>query len=962
MVTQLQTSLGNNLKITDSDDLKINNLTYGTITKVNYQYSTVELRTDRTYSGRVTGTDGKYSIPFPRSFTGRTPEGRPFGSTPLITPGMLVLVGFIEGDGGSPIILSVYATSDDSKMLTPNPLESGDIRNEDIFTYGSMMFSIYPSLNYSFQNGNGTIVRSLNGKSFISVTSEDTEKSMATDFGIGTDYEDLLSSKYGNGEIIEPRNQRAPDILIKHQGDLNTNNHITTMYISEEGTLRFSVLNTELNDRTTWEIDHEGNQRTISEKDSIILGQGLDFISYGIEKSTNEFFIKNGNHELRFTDKGLLLDGKPMIDDIGNQIDEQLAKLKLIEESLEGVTNLLEGAGKENIEQVIEESKQATQRSEEALTETTSLRTGLNTLTTRVENTIIKLDDFIKKTNTFLSEADTRLVNIEDALSDLDVTAIPELKKTEEKYRHTTFRDIKIHSDLPYKFPGYDNLVASEKVTYYFPQGLAIHNGYTYIIHSAPESATKRIVVVYDEFYEYVNKFFAGTTGGEGLHVEEEGNKTYMYARTDNFNIGKFDVTDVHGIEENKVLLPETEFNLNAYMNFFRTESGWGVEYYNQTKGIFLQRDTIVFFNKDFSKRTGYLWINPANSTLWSTSLLDSVTNESAKKQGMTLVNNTIIQTLGGNWNPSRDTEVNTYHLQGVQEISPSGDIMNDYTYHPQELRDYLNKLGKNVSIIEHEGAFSYNNRLFSIIVYKGRTGAAADKSGVLIVEYKPKEKDYTFNKIGEPFLAPTANYNPYKTNIDNKLVNEYTGEEIPNVKELIKYMVATYQSNIVFYSSKVDTKDHDNKVIDTGLRVEVENLNNYTFFVTYKGNVVDDFYIINYSVSNDTFNVTRQASERKFDSLDLATVKDKLNGYVTSGLNTPQEASRHGYFESVSYGSNSRLTYSPYNSYKTYVNLNLSGVWQGWQEQSPPVEAQSSIVVSREQPVDATVWFEVID
>ncbi|MDN6182916.1 MAG: hypothetical protein L0I92_09245, partial [Staphylococcus equorum] len=131
---------------------------------------------------------------------------------------------------------------------------------------------------------------------------------------------------------------------------------------------------------------------------------------------------------------------------------------------------------------------------------------------------------------------------------------------------------------------------------------------------------------------------------------------------------------------------------------------------------------------------------------------------------------------------------------------------------------------------------------------------------------------------------------------------------------------------------------------------------------VTYKGNVVDDFYIINYSVSNDTFNITRQASERKFESLDLATVKDKLNGYVTSGLNTPPEASRHGYFESVSYGSNSRLTYSPYNSYKTYVNLNLSGVWQGWQEQSPPVEAQSSIVVSKEQPVDATVWFEVID
>ncbi|WBF81251.1 hypothetical protein FMLHJGGC_00200 [Staphylococcus phage BSwM-KMM1] len=115
----------------------------------------------------------------------------------------------------------------------------------------------------------------------------------------------------------------------------------------------------------------------------------------------------------------------------------------------------------------------------------------------------------------------------------------------------------------------------------------------------------------------------------------------------------------------------------------------------------------------------------------------------------MTLINNTIVQTLGGNWNPTRDIEPHTYHLQGVQEISPSGDIMNDYTYHPYELRDYLTKQGKVVDMIEHEGAFSYNNRLFSIIVYKSRTKSDANKQGVLIVEYKPKEKEYTFNKTG---------------------------------------------------------------------------------------------------------------------------------------------------------------------------------------------------------------------
>ena len=887
MAMQMQSSLGSNLKKTDSDDFKINNLTYGTITKVNYQYSTVEVRTSRTYAGRVNGTDGQYSIPFPRGFTGRTPEGRPFGSTPLIIPGMLVLLGFIEGESGNPIVLSIYSNPEDSKMLTPNPLESGDIRNDDIYTYGSMMFSIFPSLNYSFQNGNGTIVRSLNGNSFLSITSEDDEKPMATDFGIGTEYEDLMSSKYGNGEIIESRNQRAPDMLFKHQGDLNTNNHITMLQLTEQGTLRFSVLNTETNSRTSWEIDDQGNQRTLSQKDDLILDKGQDYVEYGIDKEHNDFYIKNGNHDLRFTDHGLLLDGKPMIDDIGNQIDEQLAKLKEIQESLKDVNDLLEGAGKQNLLEVIDASERSEQRSKRALEQVTGLNTQVQQVSSRVEGNITNLNNFMSNINEYVKTNDEIIQELLTFKDDLNVDSIPEIKQTEEKYRQTTFRDIKIHADLPFKFKDYDSIITSENLSYLFPQGLAIHNGYTYIIHSAPETGSKRLIVVYDEFFKYVNMFFAGTTGGEGLHVETEGNKTYLYVRTDSFNIGKFDVTSLRRIQEKSTLTPIKEFNLNAYMNFFRTKDGWGVEYYNQTKGVYLQRDTIVFFNKDFSKRTGYLWINPSNSTLWSDDLLNGITNNSAKKQGMTLINNTIVQTLGGNYNPSRDTEIHTYHLQGVQEISPSGNIMNDYTYHPQELIDYLSKQGKTVDIIEHEGAFSYNNRLFSIIVYKGRTNANADKQGVLIVEYKPKEKDYTFNSIGEPFLAPTANYNPYKTNIDNKLVNEYTGDFINTIEELILYMKDTSQDNVVFYSSEITIKDFGGGSIPMDCRVEVENMNNSIFYVKIKGLNYDYFYQVSYNGS--TGKLIKYNPSYEYATKD--DIKNSNNTGIVVSKEEPEEA-----------------------------------------------------------------------
>lgn len=165
----------------------------------------------------------------------------------------------------------------------------------------------------------------------------------------------------------------------------------------------------------------------------------------------------------------------------------------------------------------------------------------------------------------------------------------------------------------------------------------------------------------------------------------------------------------------------------------------------------------------------------------------------------MTLIDNNIFQTVGGNWNPNRDKVTNVYHLQGVQQIGPSGDVINDFTFMPQDIYDYLTKLNKKPAMIEHESAFNYNNKLFCLVVYKKMETSDADKSGILLVEYGATDKDYTFENIGKPFIAPTAKYNPYKLNIDNYLYNEFTGEKLTDIKQLTKYMVDSYQNKIVF-------------------------------------------------------------------------------------------------------------------------------------------------------------------
>src|SRR5699024_10405107 len=93
------------------------------------------------------------------------------------------------------------------------------------------------------------------------------------------------------------------------------------------------------------------------------------------------------------------------------------------------------------------------------------------------------------------------------------------------------YRDIKIHSDMPYRFNGYDAEKALSGISYYTPQGLALDDDYVYILHDTSQLA-KHILVIYDWQGNFITKYYAGMHGGENIHVEWEGNKRYLYAKT----------------------------------------------------------------------------------------------------------------------------------------------------------------------------------------------------------------------------------------------------------------------------------------------------------------------------------------------------------------------------------------------------------------------------------------------
>src|SRR5699024_7112282 len=105
-----------------------------------------------------------------------------------------------------------------------------------------------------------------------------------TDDGVGTSYEALDSSYYYSGELIEPKDGRAPSLLFRHVGQVTDDNgnelpddHVTMVHIAQDGTYRTSVLKEEEDWRAYLELSENGTIKIRRQNDSKAIGQGNDF-------------------------------------------------------------------------------------------------------------------------------------------------------------------------------------------------------------------------------------------------------------------------------------------------------------------------------------------------------------------------------------------------------------------------------------------------------------------------------------------------------------------------------------------------------------------------------------------------------------------------------------------------------------------------------------------------------------
>lgn len=398
-----QSGLGSDFIKKTKRDNKVGSLVIAKVKKVYYQEQTVELLVvnENTSVGNNFSSTGELSAPYPKSFSGVTPENDIYGDIPIITPGMIVLVGFLNGDVSSPIIVNNYGTREHNKRLARTPMISGDNRDTNQFKYNTAKFNLYPSLNLDYIDGEGDIVKTWNGNTFMSVTSDSFNQESATDYMYGTKYEDLDVTKYADGVLIEPRVKNSPNMLVKHQGYVDINgiadNHVTMFYLDSDGTFRHSILNEEEQFRTYTELSSNGDYKVRLQEDSVIVDEGQDYLEFGIERETQIFYIVNAHHKFEFRDEGIYIDGYPMLDNIDKDIEKAFKKLNELREYIDKIEDILSGLGERDLRELINDTNTAIALAEDTAAKLKTTNTNLDKVSGRLEGAITKYDDMLDK-------------------------------------------------------------------------------------------------------------------------------------------------------------------------------------------------------------------------------------------------------------------------------------------------------------------------------------------------------------------------------------------------------------------------------------------------------------------------------------------------------------------------------------------------------------------------------------
>jgi len=370
------------------------------------------------------------------------------------------------------------------------------------------------------------------------------------------------------------------------------------------------------------------------------------------------------------------------------------------------------------------------------------------------------------------------------------------------------------------------------------------HGGYQSftIDHVARElflcSVTKQIVSVFDwDTSEYKRSFSLGaaTVVTENLVVRYEGNSRFLYARSSNSSLHKYDITVLP--TSLSTVSSVTTVDIGVDRSFSFQNGQWTVEDRALPLSGKRRRHRYIKYDTAF-QRTGDVDFGLMNSGAGEDSLYGA--SGVPKHQGMCEYQSGYLLSFGGSW--ATGQPVDPYSYQGVKTFTGTGQLVLDALMRPDLMRDTLLAQGVPCTKIENEGVHvAPDGQMISmyITLVAGDSGSSAD--GVVFLEefsrhpaavdFSPCAVSFSVNDVR---LMQTGLFP--RSYPGDKMYNPVTGAAMETWDALIDFMAATDMTTLRYYSSSVSINDFAGAPVPNGYVVEITNANNSTFWIEATG------------------------------------------------------------------------------------------------------------------------------
>src|SRR5699024_11630449 len=122
-------------------------------------------------------------------------------------------------------------------------------------------------------------------------------------------------------------------------------------------------------------------------------------------------YNKNDKYKFEFKDDGIYIDEKPMLENLGDSITEAMKNLNEIQKELDDINYLLEGVGKDNLEELIESTKESIEASNKATSDVNRLTAQISEVSGRTEGIITQFQKFRDDTIKDFNEDTSTVIN-----------------------------------------------------------------------------------------------------------------------------------------------------------------------------------------------------------------------------------------------------------------------------------------------------------------------------------------------------------------------------------------------------------------------------------------------------------------------------------------------------------------------------------------------------------------------